>query len=183
MKRRLLNLLTALSLLLCVAVGVLWVRSYWATDVICYQVLHGKQYDYHPTETELRTGRGRLSVRTSRPPRWIAYRPDSPWSVGTSRPLAISISGTDTLWTRLGFGLDNHWSATEGIGPWLRVVVPFWLPAALCAVLPALRLMRSYVLRRRIRSAGECPFCGYDLRATPDRCPECGTIAAAPPAA
>ena len=29
MRRRLLNLLTALSLLLCVAVCVLWARSYW----------------------------------------------------------------------------------------------------------------------------------------------------------
>jgi hypothetical protein len=33
MKRRLLNLLTALSLLLCVAACVLWVRSYWAFDL------------------------------------------------------------------------------------------------------------------------------------------------------
>src|SRR5688572_3907797 len=32
MKRRLLNLLTALSLLLCVAVVALWVRSYWVKD-------------------------------------------------------------------------------------------------------------------------------------------------------
>ena len=31
-RRRLLNLLTALSLLLCVAVCVLWVRSYWESD-------------------------------------------------------------------------------------------------------------------------------------------------------
>ena len=32
MLRRLFALLSALSLLLCVAVGVMWVRSYWASD-------------------------------------------------------------------------------------------------------------------------------------------------------
>ena len=34
MTRRLLNFLTALSLLLCVAVVALWVRSYWVSDEV-----------------------------------------------------------------------------------------------------------------------------------------------------
>jgi hypothetical protein len=47
------------------------------------------------------------------------------------------------------------------------------LPLVLPAVLPALWLVR-HRRRRRRGKAGLCPACGYDLRATPERCSECG---------
>ena len=34
MKRRLFNILSALSLLMCVALGMLWIRSYWVGDMV-----------------------------------------------------------------------------------------------------------------------------------------------------
>ena len=55
--------------------------------------------------------------------------------------------------------------------------VPYWPAVALTGVLPAASAMTAAVRWRRSRSRtsrGLCPRCSYDLRATPDRCPECG---------
>jgi hypothetical protein len=53
------------------------------------------------------------------------------------------------------------------------VILPLWIPTA------ALGFVGAQVWRRPVRRLwrlrrGCCPACGYDLRASRERCPECG---------
>ena len=58
------------------------------------------------------------------------------------------------------------------------VDLPCWLMALVTAVTPVWKFARGRRQRRATRF-GLCASCGYDLRATPGRCPECGTVATA----
>ena len=55
------------------------------------------------------------------------------------------------------------------------LAVPLWCPACVFAIAPAVANRRRRVRRQRIRD-GLCIRCGYDLRASGDRCPECGAV-------
>ncbi len=60
-----------------------------------------------------------------------------------------------------------------------RVSVPYWLMLAVTAGVTAVGIGRAVVQgwrARRRRREGCCRVCGYDLRATPERCPECGAL-------
>jgi hypothetical protein len=54
--------------------------------------------------------------------------------------------------------------------------VPYWFLVTITAVLPGVWAVGGQQRRRRLRR-GLCRCCGYDLRATPGRCPECGAVA------
>jgi hypothetical protein len=72
----------------------------------------------------------------------------------------------------MGFGLG-----IQGARLSRAVMVPYWALVMLTAPLPIVWYQR--ILREsRERKKGTCRNCGYDLRATPERCPECGTPAA-----
>ena len=133
MRRRLLKLLTTLSLLLCVAAWGLWVQSELHPTLWAWP--WNSDWQYESAEGEFRI------IRRLPPAR-------APVPVGAS---------------------FHHWA------------VPYWLAMGVTAVLPAGFILAGLAGRRRAwRVAhGHCGCCGYDLRATPGRCPECGAMAAA----
>ena len=159
MLRRLFTLLSALSLLLCAATAVLWVRSYGGAQ---RWTVHG-EYD----EYRLISERGHITWLTTD----AGFNPES-------------VDRTEWRWSGLGFDfghrhevrrletLSVYWS---GYARWYTV--PHYAAVAVLTFLPLLVVCRT---RRHGGAAGVCPSCDYDLRATPGRCPECGTI---PPAA
>jgi hypothetical protein len=164
MTHRLLNFLTVLSLLLCIAAGVLWVRSYLRTDTVCVV--------RRPHLLYCETSRGALAVAwhtgvplTSEPVIQAAAEHGWAWEVTPGRDAYRGIRRT------LGFAW--FYAATGGTAE--RVVhVPLAALIAAAACLPAARAASRW---RRRRRSGVCARCGYDLRATPERCPECGTAA------
>ncbi len=56
---------------------------------------------------------------------------------------------------------------------YLVLIVPLWMPTLLFAALTWFTLLPAHRRRKR-KKLGLCLQCGYDLRASKDRCPECG---------
>ena len=164
MKLRLLNLLTALSLLLCVAVCVMWVRSHFRWDGVA-------RWQQEPGRLEAiawDSNRGRMSLNWGARP----ASPDAPgkvmWMRSGATPRGL---GPVTAWQRWVY---EYLRTDTGGGHAIHflAVHDAWL-VAVTAILPARRLLAMRHRRRRA-AAGLCARCGYDLRGTPGRCPECG---------
>jgi hypothetical protein len=147
--RILLNAATALSILLWAAVAVLVFAVHFSGDRP--KVWTWPNPDGRSVSLELATDR-------------VEWR--RTWPITSTQTESPSIGWFIDYYTSAGgdehvFFESSHLSLKTG---------PLFLASL---VIPAVRLASRQVKKRRHR-VGYRILCGYDLRATPDRCPECG---------
>ena len=176
MLRRLFMLLSALSLLLCVAVVVLWVRSYRVESMFGYNAAPTGGYGWHG-EYFVRSSRGGLTVTVQKffigPGEYIVDPGYAPGLFLLESPPPPSYEDEPGRLT------DFHYhSSVSGTSGSQACSAPAWSVVLLSGGWPVARVILRRRKRRRRSRFNLCLECGYDLRATPGRCPECGTAAA-----
>jgi hypothetical protein len=162
--RRLLNLLTAVSLLLCVATCVLWVRGHFVIDSFQWPA----------------SDRRWIGVASDGGGVYVIYTvTEAGWGTTLRHGYHAwparggSANATPARWSFAGFEVRHptmsHVSGGSIRMPYVAIVV---LTAGASAA------ARGWVVFHRRRRAADrhCSACGYDLRATPERCPECGAV-------
>jgi hypothetical protein len=102
---------------------------------------------------------------------WATEPNPTPAARGWFRQTQFFVFNSAGPWAGASFPRD---AAHHGWSVWLRT--PTWLAFTVLVTTPVVRVAVLVRKRRRPR-IGHCAACGYDLRATPDRCPECGNAA------
>jgi hypothetical protein len=135
----------------------------WNRSVPASQ-MRGVPYIQSPTKHEF------LGVGWGAVP-WPASRPDSRQELADKEAVQGRVRSATTRAAQLRQIDNDH--------PPYRFRFRMPSLAVIFAVLPLAWVAKITIFRSRRRD-GQCAKCGYDLRATPARCPECGTIAKGP---
>jgi hypothetical protein len=119
---------------------------------------------------ELDVGIHRLSINTG--PGWMAFTAGRPWLKSgwlqlRNRPMILDADSRQNLANPQIYSAPGEY----------HFYYPLWL-LTLASLLLATGLTVSHMRRVRNYQPGCCEVCGYDLRASPGRCPECGTVRA-----
>lgn len=129
---------------------------------------------------EISFWRGELLPHAQLPAGWYHEHYEAPHYTTAKQFTVVNPAGEE-LWL-LGFAITNqrrfpstvrtvmHADITNVAG----FVIPLWFPTAVLTIL--MLAGTRQLLRQAARvSRGLCQSCGYDLRASRHRCPECGT--------
>jgi hypothetical protein len=185
--RILLNAATTVLLVLCVGSVVLWLWSNWYRPTITYRGRVGPTRQlsswaiaYHSRVTfgfwschfgpEGRDQYIRVENDGNAAARWS-------WEAFRNEPLNEPTRRGMRWFQYVHVGDGSPGDPADPVYDVRRLTVPLPLLTLLTGGLAGMRLI-GYVRRRRTSRSGRCPGCGYDLRATPDRCPECGAVPA-----
>ncbi len=181
-RRRILRLIWTTSVILSAIVFVaamgMWGRSYWWNDELRCVVKREPQTWTYLANSE----QGAITLKKDwiAPSAWKKEEPErsdveTNWENGTYPLTWIGLFSEDST---LGFRFNYYATADDGF-TWIQltetvIAVPYWFIALLCLPLPLIAF-RRWRKKRRIEREGLCHVCGYDLRASESRCPECGT--------
>jgi hypothetical protein len=178
-RRRLFAGVTSLSLILCLATVGLWVRRYWQYDALLHIRVGIDPTRRFGTETiGTENLLGELDILAERDPGpGTAALSGIGWKYLTYNHYSVTphhmVADKQKRRSASLFGFGYVFFQIQPGDFYCAVFFPHWFLALLFAILPAVHL-RGILRTRRRNRAGLCPTCGYDLRATPDRCPECG---------
>jgi hypothetical protein len=186
------------SLMLLVGLTYLWCRGYYWCDTISRSnatelpltdaaraLAQQRNFDAHfiahHTGCFVTNVNGRLllfySARDDVTSRWDekfnAKYVDRPiWKLEKLPPSNFPVHG-DTLLHQLGFEMWEKQYPGEFHTVQRNWMIPIWLPMLACLIAPIAWYRRWSRVRHR-RTHHLCMRCGYDLRESPQRCPECG---------
>lgn len=189
-----LNVLTALSLLLAIGVAALAPHSYKANSIAVWRIVSYADGATDWRYTQVTFGRGWIgfaSIRRIVRQNWFDLPDltrnrqmfDAIFAEELNGKPYASVPGY-AAWQGWKYNWGNFQVARLDYKPpeiyrGYSITVPWWLVAGILVSVPSFRLARWAKRWRRLRR-GLCVTCGYDLRATPGRCPECGTPAEPP---
>jgi hypothetical protein len=175
-KSRLFTLLAALSLLLFLVICTLWVRSYFFQEKLTWITVDGYRSVWTAEgslEISLFQQQNSYKPNETAHPKYSSDTPNPPFNGLLILDYDYPLATFD--WQHAGFAWhqvrETRFGRLHASG-----FAPFWSLALLTALLPAIWTSLRFRSQTREKS-GRCAKCGYDLRATPDRCPECGEIA------